>query len=75
MRLLASPIEVVNGGVASYSPILQYRYVQALAPAFYLPDRVGDELPRLPQRPQHRISLEDASAAPFYTPRRRLTFP
>ena len=29
-----SPVEVVNGGVASYSPILQYLYLQALAPIF-----------------------------------------
>jgi hypothetical protein len=28
-----SPVEVVNGGVASYSPILQYLYLKALAPA------------------------------------------
>ena len=27
-----SPVEVVNGGVASYSPILQYLYLNALAP-------------------------------------------
>src|SRR5712692_4118087 len=29
-----SPVEVVNGGVASYSPILQYLYLEALAPTF-----------------------------------------
>jgi lysophospholipase L1-like esterase len=28
-----SPVEVVNGGVASYSPILQYLFLDALAPS------------------------------------------
>ena len=29
-----SPIEIVNGGVASYSPILEYLYLEALTPVF-----------------------------------------